>query len=325
MPFLALDAEAEPDPLTAPWTLPAPAISLDISTTTTPLTAPWNLPTPDVSTTGAPPMQVPVEVIAAPWSLPPPSTSVDVTVFAEPLLTPWTLPAPAAVVPVNPGDDITGPAQVSFGGFKLGDGTPYLWQRMTGHLVDMPRIDNGNVANPSSHGAMSGRKLSQARVISLDIKVAADLDNIDDVALDFLAGLPLPDADEEIDLAISVGGMILVGRGACVERRLPLDRTLHDGYIPGQVQWELSDPRLYMRGLNSATIPDGSGVEVYNAGNTNTRPRLRCDGPANKPRWEVVRTLADGTEDSRSPKGSGWSSTSASARRRSARHPRCAT
>lgn len=298
-PALGQDADAAPAVLIAPWSVPTPAASAGASVAPSPVIAPWSVPTPDVTTAGSPPtIAAPPPVIAA-WSVPAPVIQVGVTVHAAPVIATWAIPTPAATVPVNPGDDLTGPGQISYDGFRLGDGTAYLWRRLSGAYIDMPPIDNGNVNNPSSDGAQSGRKLSQPRVVVYDMRVQVGKDNVDEIGEQLLTGLPLPDADEELPFAYRVGDLILVGNAAVVDRKLAIDRALNDGFVDGQVIWELSDPRFYSQDLANATIVDGGTVEVTNAGNRKTRPLIRVPGPANTPHLEVFRTLADGSEDLR--------------------------
>jgi hypothetical protein len=295
----SVPAFADPPPLAASWTLPPPALSVGLETQPSSVLGSWTLPAPDIFVGSAPPTNVQPSPLVAPWTVPPPAVSVSVTIRPDPLVAVWSVPTPDVSVPINPGDDLDAPAQLSYNGFKIGSGTPYLIDRLKGWYSDMPGIDNGNVAHPSGDGAMSGRKLPHPRTVSAEIKVAATHDNIDQINLDFLAGLPLPDSDEELSLAGRVDDLILTGLGACVHRELALDRTLRDGYIPGIVIWELADPRLYSRDLSSATVADGGTVEVTNPGNRSTRPLVRCPGPAVTPRLEVYRRLADGTDDLR--------------------------
>jgi hypothetical protein len=297
--FLSIPAEAKPAAVMAPWSVPAPAISTGVTTETGAVVAPWSVPEPDVSLTGSPPTQVQPGAVVAPWSVPAPALRVDVTVRPAPVIGAWLVPAVGVRVPTNSGDDLDGPGQLSLNGFKMGGGTPYGLDELVGADIDLPGIDNGNVLNPSSDGAQSGRKLSQPRIITASYIVRAPRDQMRDVAEAFRDSTPLADADEEMDLAIQVLDQIYVTRGAVTRRTIPINREYRLGMAKAVLQVECSDPRLYSRELGNASIPDGGTVEVTNLGNRRTRPLVRVRGPALTPRLEVFRTLSDGTEDLR--------------------------
>lgn len=296
---LSIPAEADPDAIVAPWTLPAPGLSLGLNIEPGPIAAPWAVPTPEVSITGSPPTQVQPSPIVAPWSLPAPAVRVDVTVTPAPILAAWQLPGPTVTVPINPGDDLDGPGQLSLNGFRLGSGTVYGLEELIGADIDLPGVDNGNVLNPSSDGAMPGRKLSQPRIITASFKVRAPRDEMRATMEAFRDNTPLADSDEEVDLAIQVLDTIYLARGAVTRRSAPINKHYRLGLAKAVLQFECSDPRLYSRDLGSANISDGQTVAVTNLGNRRTRPLVRIPGPADTPRLEVFRVLADGTEDLR--------------------------
>ncbi|MGW4641797.1 LamG-like jellyroll fold domain-containing protein [Sphaerisporangium sp. NPDC004334] len=297
---VAIPAEATPGPVNAPWTVPAPAVSLGTGTGPAPVGAPWTIPAPSVYT-GDPVTPVDPPVVSAAWTMPAPAVEAfkNVTVSPAPIAAAWAVPAPTVIVPVNPGDDLDGHAQLSYNGFKMGGFTRYQWLDLIGAGVDLPPIDNGNVDNPSSHGAMSGRKLAKPRIIEYQLNIRAPAGQIHQAAQDFLDALPLAEADEELPLAIQLGDDIRVIQAAVTNRAAPVEQAWRFGLVKAIVQWTAANPRLYSRELNSATIPDGGTVGVFNTGNTTTHPLIRCPGPANGPELVIERTLADGTEDVR--------------------------
>jgi hypothetical protein len=252
----------------------------------------WSFPALTVT---SPSVTIPLGVFETAWSFPSITPSIGLGVFE----TSWVFPALDVLVPINPGDDLTGPGQLSLNGFKMGDGTPYRITEIVGADIDLPGVDNGNVANPSSHGAMSGRKLSQPRIITTSFRIIVDEDQMRQVMEDFRDNTPIADADEELPLAIQVMDVIYVTSGAVVRRSAPIDWQYLNGRATAVLQVECSDPRLYARQLASAEVPDGGSIEVFHAGNTTTRPTLRCRGPAVKPRLQISRRLSDGTLDVR--------------------------
>ncbi|TYB50228.1 hypothetical protein FXF51_56730 [Nonomuraea sp. PA05] len=290
-------ATADATAVQAAAAIPEPGVSAGATTHPSSVTAAASVPTPDVFVGDSPPTLVqpspilPVTIIPAP--------AVTFSTNAHPgLLAPHAVvPTPTVDVPINPGDDLTAAGQISFNGFRMGgESNPYRWKRLTGWFVDMPDVDNGNVPHPSDHGALSGSKKAQARRVAYEFNVKGTRAEVEQIALNLLTGLPLPEADEEIPLAIRVGEQILVGQAACLKRTVEIDRNFRIGLAPGYALWELSNPRLYSRELLTAVVPDGGTVDVFHAGNTTTHPTIRCPGPTLNPELVIERTLDDGSE-----------------------------
>lgn len=252
----------------------------------------WTFPTLTVT---SPSVTIPLSVFTTAWTFPAATPSIGLGVFT----TAWTFPTLTPVIPINPGDDLTGPGQLSYGGFKLGSGTPYRFIQLDGADLDLPPVDNGNVPHPSAHGSLSGRSLSQARVITYTMLIRAARDEIQQVAEALRDNTPLPDSDDETDLAVQVLDTIYVMRGKILRRSIPIDRLYRLGHAKGVLQWECADPRLYAQQLSSVEVPDGGQVDVAHSGNTNTRPLVRLRGPADTPTITVTRALADGRTDTR--------------------------
>lgn len=256
------------------------------------------VPAPTVIAGGAVTVNLPAVALAL--AVPAPAVQASQTVQLPTIAMVWDVPDPVVSVPINPGDDLDGPGQLSLNGFRLGSGTPYRLEELIGADIDLPGVDNGNVPNPSSHGAMSGRKLSQPRIITASFNVVEQRSKalFREVMEAFRDNTPIAEGDEELDFALEVLDEIYVTRGAVTRRSAPIDvRYQLAGVAKAVLQIECSDPRLYKRQLNSATIADGSTVDVFHAGNTSTKPLIRCEGPAVGPLLEIARTLADGTED----------------------------
>jgi hypothetical protein len=301
-PFIPgeIPVEVLPDTIAATASIPTPGISRGTNVQTDQIAATSSIPTPDVFVGGA---VTPVQplVISGVASLPTPSVSTVKNVSAAPPVIAATasIPVPRVTVPINAGDDLDGKGQISYNGFKMGGGTVYSLQRLIGTPWDMPALDNGDVPHPSAHGSLPGQKHSQARIFTVEMLIKAPRDQIEDAANAFLAGLPVPDADEQLPIALQVLDTIYIGYGACTKRDAPIDKRTPLGYVPAGAQFTMADPRFYSRELLSATIPDGGNVDVLNDGNTTTYPILRCPGPAQRPLLEIFRMLPDGTEDIR--------------------------
>lgn len=280
-----------------PTTIVRPRVRVDARVDLPVVALRLGVPAPVVSADGGTTIHLPV--VALVIGVPAPSVKTGHTIHLPTVALVMGVPDLAVSVPINPGDDLTGPGQLSLNGFKMGGGTTYGLDELIGADIDLPGVDNGNVPNPSSHGAMSGRKLSQPRIITASFKVRAPREQMREVMEAFRDNTPLPDADEELDFAIQVLDEIYVTRGAVTRRSAPINKNYRIGMAKAVLQIECTDPRLYKRQLNSATIADGSTVQVFHAGNTSTKPLIRCPGPATRPLLEIARDLDDGTEDVR--------------------------
>ncbi|MFF0867620.1 hypothetical protein ACFYUV_38065 [Nonomuraea sp. NPDC003560] len=303
-PHPSVPANVTPAVVAAPWSIPAPGISRGLNAKPAAVLASWGLPTPDIFVGSSPPTNVQPNLIGASWTLPAPTitTNKNVNLNPAPLVVPWTLPAPVISVPVNPGDDLDGPGQISYNGFRIGNGTPYRMTELVGADIDMPDLDDGDVDNPNSDGAMPGEKFSLPRNIIWAGKIAVPRDQMQAAMEAWRQGLPKPRADEQVPIAMQIMGTIYIAYGVAIRRTPgPIDLRYRHGFTDKLVaQFKCADPRLYSRELGNATIADGQTVEVANFGNTDTpRFELRAPGPATTPLFEIAQTLPDGTPDVR--------------------------
>ncbi|MFI7532568.1 hypothetical protein [Streptosporangium sp. NPDC049376] len=285
IPKRTIPANVTPGVLSAPWTLPAPAISAGRTVAPSVVSAPWVLPAPEVFTIGDLPTLVEPNPVVATATVPAPTVQAfkNVNLTPAPVAATATVPTPLVSVPVNPGDDLTGPGQLSFNGYRIGGGTYIGLDTLDGADIALPGVDNGNVPNPNAHGSLPGRKLSQARIITFTGKLKAPRDMVQEVAEGLRDATPILEGDEEWPLAIQVLGTIYVGDGAVIRRHVDINQRYRLGFAPVILQWELSDPRLYSRQLVSAVIADGTVQSLANAGNAPTRPLIRIPGPSDRP------------------------------------------
>ncbi|GAA0969704.1 hypothetical protein GCM10009555_017310 [Acrocarpospora macrocephala] len=276
----SIDVEANPAPILAPWSMPAPAVSAGASTAPGVIEAPWSMPAPVVEVFEGLPTVAEPGVILAPWSMPAPLVDAfsNATAAPGPILAPWTLPTPAVLVPIVPGDQITGPGQIEWNGFLLGRGTPYGLGNLEG-WYDLPAIDTGNVAHPTRHGAESGRDLSQERIVTYSGLTRAPRDDWEETVEDLILATGVGEDDTEYPLAIRLLDHVYTGMGKVTRRAVPVDKHFRLGHSRIVVQWTLSDPRLLSK-LNSAVIADGETQTILNAGNTATSPLIRIPGPS---------------------------------------------
>lgn len=261
------------------------APEIDVTVSPDALLAPWTIPAPEVFT-GDPVTQVQPAPLLAPWSIPAPAISVGVTISPDPLLAPWTVPDPDVVVPVKPGDQITG-RQIEWNGFLLGSGTPYAWKTLDGWYVDLPGVDSGNVPQPNRHGSYSGPKLGQERIVMFTGQIKASRDGMEQALLDLVLATGIYRDDTELPLAIRALEQIYVGYGSVIRRASPFDKNVPLGLGTLVIQWTLSDPVLLSRELANAVIADGATTTVTNLGNTDTFPLIRVIGPAVDPVFMV--------------------------------------
>ncbi|MFF0860891.1 hypothetical protein ACFYUV_03960 [Nonomuraea sp. NPDC003560] len=301
-PHTSVPANVNASVLATAWAVPAPGISRGLNAKPAAVLASWGLPTPDIFVGSSPPTNVQPNLVSASWSVLAPTvvTHKNVNLAPAPLVVPWTLPAPVISVPVNPGDDLDGPGQISYNGFRIGSGTIYRLNSLVGADIDMPDLDDGDVDNPASDGAMPGEKYSLPRHIIFSGKVSVPRDEMRAAMEAWRQGLPKPRADEQLPIAMQILDRIYIAYGVAI-RRTPgeIDKNYRLGFTSKLLaQFKCADPRLYSRELGNATISDRATVEVANFGNADTpRFELRAPGPATTPLFEIAQTLPDGSLD----------------------------
>ncbi|MFE4203961.1 MULTISPECIES: phage distal tail protein [Streptomyces] len=206
---------------------------------------------------------------------------------------------------VAPGDLITRPGQMQYGGLLLGSGTPYRWRDVTG-WEELPALDSGDVARSDAHGSLPGLLLAQARTVGLvGLIIRAPRDRIGAV-VGALNGGTVPRADEIPLVAwLDDRGPLLVHARA-VRRSVPVGPGFRLGTIVGgAVEWVASDPRRYAVGEQTVTArlpaaepgltwpktwplnfgaPGSSGALVaMNAGDAPAHPVIEFRGPVTTP------------------------------------------
>ncbi|WP_432026830.1 phage distal tail protein [Streptomyces sp. 1222.5] len=156
-----------------------------------------------------------------------------------------------------PGDLITRPGQVQYGGLLLGAGTPYRWRGITG-WEDLPALDSGTVARADAHGALPGRLLAQARTIGLDgLIIRAPRATVGAVVGALNAGtVPVEDERPLVAWLDDRGPLLAYARAT--RRAIPATLGYRLGTITGgALEFVATDPRRYelTERAASATLP----------------------------------------------------------------------
>ncbi|HEY9372080.1 phage distal tail protein [Streptomyces sp.] len=195
-------------------------------------------------------------------------------------------PDPGVVVPVLPGDDITGNYQIEFNGTVFG-GYGNQYQIIAGSVEgwdDLPALDSANVPRPSGHGAWPGRYLAQARQVTATIAVnIGDGGDFAGAVAEIRKLLTPPAGETGAPLVISTRDEILLSLEAVADSRAMPTGAYHAGWIPVAVRWICADPRRYNVIRSGINIPVASTQTIENAGNVETHPLLRLDGPVENP------------------------------------------
>lgn len=203
------------------------------------------------------------------------------------------------------GELISADGQLEFNGYLLGDNNITFLDAING-WDDLPPIDSGNVVKPNSHGAWSGRKLANQRIITWEGRFAAEESDWVTELVKLRDAFSIPFGTEEYPITVRLHNEILVAFGTVSARALPGDRQY--GYYGAKLalQFECSDPRRYSVGENFWTLqlptpvlsglqypldyPLDYGIEVssnagtlFNVGNITTPVKLVFTGPMTNP------------------------------------------
>ncbi|MGJ5826718.1 phage distal tail protein [Streptomyces ossamyceticus] len=211
-----------------------------------------------------------------------------------------------------PGDLITRPGQVQYGGLLLGAGTPYRWRGITG-WEDLPALDSGTVARADAHGALPGRLLAQARTIGLDgLIIRAPRATVGAVVGALNAGtVPVEDERPLVAWLDDRGPLLAYARAT--RRAIPATLGYRLGTITGgALEFVATDPRRYelTERAASATLPmsepglswplswplpfgdPGStgALSAMNVGDAEAHPIVEFRGPVTRPSLTSLAT-----------------------------------
>ncbi|MEU6725458.1 hypothetical protein ABZ917_17260 [Nonomuraea wenchangensis] len=188
------------------------------------------------------------------------------------------------VVPIKPGDSITGNYQIEYNGTLFGGyGNIYQILSVEG-WDDLPGMDSSNVSRPTWHGSWPGRYRSQERQITATLAVSVGSDDDWAGAVATLRRLLTPPAGETgMPLVVSTRDEILMVPEAVVDTRAMPMASYHVGWAQVSVRWIAADPRRYNVVRSGVSIPPEAGEDIENAGNVASHPLIRVDGPVVNP------------------------------------------
>ncbi|MFI6299536.1 hypothetical protein ACIBEJ_48635 [Nonomuraea sp. NPDC050790] len=194
-------------------------------------------------------------------------------------------PPLSVVTPIQPGDAITAAGQVEWNGTVWGPGTALVVQQIDG-WHSLPGIDNLNVERPSRHGAWSGRKIGQQRLVTIRMRLSSGPDPhaVDDLLDQLLSATGIGEDDTELPLVIKGYGDPRLAYGAVIDRDIPMNSDWSIGRPTISLLIACSDPRRYNVLRSGAALTAGVPTPVVNAGNTGTHPIVRFDGPVSNPK-----------------------------------------
>lgn len=194
------------------------------------------------------------------------------------------------------------PWQLSFGGLVMGNGTPYLFSKITG--LDMGTIRAGDVPRPRSHGELAGLDFAGGKDIILDGDASSDGTSLQH-ALMAVAGPMAPQGGTEQPLWIQIANLPLLA-SMVRPRQNPttIDFPFAAGLANKVLHFHSTDHRLYAAPQQSSvglgtplgglrfpvTFPATFGggtvagiITANNAGNVDMNPVLVITGPCTNP------------------------------------------
>ncbi|HWO59281.1 MAG TPA: hypothetical protein VNO31_04525 [Umezawaea sp.] len=168
------------------------------------------------------------------------------------------------------GDLLTADGQIEWRGTILGRSSPYGWDELTGWF-DLPAQRGSNAPLSGFHGSFPGRKVSTDRIVTWNYKSRAAGLGAFQTAMDELRRITAPTEDPvEEPLVIRLDGESLLAWARCTRRIIPTGRHYGLGRAHGSLQWEATDPRLYLVDEQSESTrlatPAGGGLDFSSGG-----------------------------------------------------------
>ncbi|ETK36116.1 phage distal tail protein [Microbispora sp. ATCC PTA-5024] len=303
-PTISTGQSPSPAAVASVAAVPAPAVSTGQTTNATTVAAVSAVPTPTITVGTVSSVQATAVPAVASVAAPGLSTGSIIApgavaaagvvpaqgVSAGSIFTASAVPAVAHVplavvtVPILPGDLVVLPGQVEYDGTLWGEGTSFRVNEITG-WTSLPTIDNGNTLRPQRHGAWSGRKLAQQRLVTIKMQALAGTDpsTVDSLLDELAAAASVPDDESERNLVIRGWGPKRIARGAVVDFVSSMDDDYSVGMPTVSVLIACSDARKYGLTVTSVVVDNGSTAAAVNEGNTSTHPLVRINGPCTNP------------------------------------------
>ncbi|MEV6159427.1 hypothetical protein AB0L53_54755 [Nonomuraea sp. NPDC052129] len=189
-------------------------------------------------------------------------------------------------IPVKPGDSLTGAhGQVEWNGVLWGPTTDVNVLLPVDGWLGTPSVDNRNVSRPNRGGAWDARKLPQQRIVSIRLQAdsATDPTQVHEVLDQVIAATRISSGDEPLPLVVKGYGPPRLAYGQVIDRPILMDGKYNAGLPDIGVLIACGDPNIYSLERRGATIPVGTPTALSNAGNTETSPIIRMEGPVTNP------------------------------------------
>ncbi|MFD3829737.1 phage distal tail protein [Streptomyces sp. NPDC058621] len=145
----------------------------------------------------------------------------------------------------SPGDRLTSPGQIQYGGLLIGAGTPYRWRSLAGWET-LPALDSGTILRAGGHGAYPGALFAQSRTITLDpLLIRAPSATIGEAVRALNAATGVIGDEQPLAVWLDERGPLLA-HARILRRHIPVTTGYRQGVIMGAaLQWEATDPRRY--------------------------------------------------------------------------------
>jgi len=205
-------------------------------------------------------------------------------------------PALTVTTPIQPGDSLTGAnGEVEWNGTLWGPSTGVRVLLPVDGWLGTPSVDNLNVERPNRHGAWNALKYAGQRIVSIRLQAnsASDPSAVHDLLDRVIAATGLSTSEDPLPLVIKGYGQPLLAWGQVVDRPLVMDSDYNAGLPTVGVLIACGDPRLYGLEARGATVPLNTPTVLANAGNAETHPVIRIEGPVVNP--QVANETLDRT------------------------------
>lgn len=203
---------------------------------------------------------------------------------------------------------------MEYAGVLLGGDTDISIAQVDG-LLDLPDITSGDQVRLRRHGLHPGDDFLSSRAVTVTAELYGDDAAAFQTAVDSFLTMSKP-GDDELPLHFQIpgvaGGVKSLIYARPRRRQVPIGREFYYRNPTATVQFVATDPRIYSADVSSFIVPvattsagvafdmtanivfgtggESGAVTANNAGNFETEPVFRIDGPCVNPRIENVTT-----------------------------------
>jgi hypothetical protein len=308
-PTISAGAAVTPTTAAAVVAVPTPTVSGGATATPSTVAVAAAVPGATILTGGS--VSFSPDPVAVTTAVPAPTISLGTTVIPSTLAVSVAVPTPTIVFPLTvtvvpevlaitvgllpvvvdtprlPGALIDADGQLEYGDppILLGAGTYFRISEIHGWDTKAA-IDNGNVNRQRRHGARSGTKYAQQRIVSAQVTIEsfANPELVADRYAELEAGTPILEDGDEVPLVIRLyNGQTRLAYGAIIDLDVPDDADYSVGAARVGLQFACSDPLRYSIDAQTAVINPNTTVHATNAGNARMRPQIRIAGACTNP------------------------------------------